>query len=182
MVKPKRTPLILMAGLLLLALLLYLYGERWLRRVLLYLSHASWAREIVTNFPPAWLVASRFVAGETIEDALNTTRTLNSRGMSTTMDFLGESVTDPTEAAAARDHILEMLDRIHQTGLNANVSVKLSQLGLKLDPALAQDNLRLLLERARQYNNKVRIDMEESALVDVTLKIYHTLRFQERFD
>ena len=67
----KRLPLLL--PLLLGAILLYLYGEKWLRAVLLYFSHAAWARQLVTAFPPAWYVASRFVAGETIADAMRTT-------------------------------------------------------------------------------------------------------------
>jgi proline dehydrogenase len=154
----------------------FLYGEKWLRAVFLHLAGAAWARRIVTGFAPAWYVASRFVAGETREDAIEASRILNSNGMAVTVDFLGESVTDPSEAEAARDEILRLLDRIQETGVSAGVSVKLSQLGLKLDPELAHDNVLRIVERAAEYGNFVRIDMEESAVVDVTLDIHRRLR------
>lgn len=162
--------------------LLYRNGEAWLRSLLLYLSRASWARTLVTGFPPAWMVASRFVAGESVDEAIGATRQLNSRGLMATMDYLGESVSAAGEANAARDQILFLLDRIHAANVDSNVSLKLSQLGLNIDENLAVNNLRMILQRARQYNRRVRIDMEESALVDVTLDIYRRLRFGEGFD
>lgn len=162
--------------------LLYRNGEAWLRSVLLYLSRAGWARTLVTGFGPAWLVARRFVAGESVDEAIAAAQQLNARKMAVTLDFLGESVTATAEAIAARDQILWLLDRIHSAGVDANVSLKLSQLGLKLDENLAVDNLRAILLRARQYNRRVRIDMEESALVDTTLDIYRRLRHGEGFE
>jgi proline dehydrogenase len=176
---PPRRPrarLPFLIALLLTVLALYLYGEKWLRALLLYLSGAPWARRVVTGFPPAWYVAGRFVSGETCEDAMRASRTLNAKGMQVTLDFLGESVSDPAEARAARDEILSLLDRIRDAGVNASVSVKLTQLGLKVDPALAHENMQQILERARQRGNFVRIDMEESAVVDTTLDIYRRLR------
>ena len=161
--------------------LLYRFGEQWLHLLLLYLSGAGWAREIVSNLPIAQKVAFRFVAGETVDDAIDTARTLNNQGLSTTMDFLGESVTSAADATAARDEIIRLLDRIHKTGINANVSVKLSQLGLKIDPELTHDNMRLILERAQHCNNRIRIDMEESAVTDATLAIYRRLRDNDGF-
>jgi proline dehydrogenase len=162
--------------------LLYRNGETWLRSLLLYLSRAGWARSLVTGFPPAWLVASRFVAGESVDEAIDATRKLNTRGLMATMDYLGESVSQASEANAARDQILFLLDRIHAANIDSNVSLKLSQLGLNIDENLAVNNLHMILQRARQYNRRVRIDMEESALVDVTLDIYRRLRFGEGFD
>jgi len=156
--------------------LLYRFGEGWLRRALLYLSGAAWARRIVSNLDVAWAVASRFVAGETVSGAMAAAQALNAAGMRVTLDYLGESVTTATEANSARDEILNLLDQIEATGVNANVSVKLSQLGVKIDPALALANVRQIAEKARAYNNKVRIDMEDSPLVDTTLEIYRTLR------
>jgi proline dehydrogenase len=156
--------------------LLYRFGEGWLRRALLYLSGAAWARRIVSNLDVAWAVASRFVAGETVSGAMAAAQALNAAGMRVTLDYLGESVTTATEANSARDEILNLLDQIEVTGVNANVSVKLSQLGVKIDPALALANVRQIAEKARAYNNKVRIDMEDSPLVDTTLEIYRTLR------
>lgn len=163
------------------AVLLYRFGEQWLHLLLLYLSAATWAREIVSSLPLAQKVALRFVAGETVDDAIDAAQTLNNQGLSATMDFLGESVTSPADAAAARNEILRLLDRIHETGVNANVSVKLSQLGLKIDPELAHDNVRQIMERARQHDNKIRIDMEESAVTDATLAIYRRLRDDDGF-
>ena len=161
--------------------LFYWFGEYWLHLLLLYLSGALWARELVSSLPIAQKVASRFVAGETLEDAITAARALNNTGLAATMDFLGESVTNAADAVAARDEILRLLDCIHETGVNANVSVKLSQLGLKIDPELTHENGRLILERARQYNNKIRIDMEDSAVTDTTLAIYRRLRDEDGF-
>jgi proline dehydrogenase len=172
-------PLLFLLGI---AALIYWFGEHWLREALLYLSGAGWARRIVTEFPLAWRVASRFVAGETVEDAIIITRRLNENGMSVTMDLLGESVARREEAIAARNQIRKLLERIHTSRIDANVSVKLSQLGLNIDPELALDNMRLILTTAREVDNRVRIDMEDSPLVDVTLDIYRTLRDEEGFD
>ncbi len=169
-------PFLLFFFLLLSSVLLYLFGETWLRKILLYLSTAAWARKLVSSLPMAQPVARRFVAGESRSEALAVARELNAKGMLVTLDYLGESVTNAPEAIDARDEILQLLDAIHAENLNANVSVKLSQLGLKLDENLAFDNVYLLLERAQQYNNKIRIDMEESGVLDVTLEIYRTLR------
>jgi proline dehydrogenase len=163
-------------------LLLYRNGENWLRSLLLYLSRAGWARSLVTGFPPAWRMASRFVAGESVDEAIEVAQQLNRRGLNTTLDFLGESVQTAAEANTARDQILYLLERIQAAGVDANVSLKLSQLGLKLDENLAVTNLRMILQRAHHYGRRVRIDMEESALVDVTLDIYRRLRFGEAFD
>jgi proline dehydrogenase len=161
--------------------LLYQFGEQWLHLLLLYLSGAVWARTIVSKLPVAQKVAFRFVAGETVDDAIDTARTLNNQGLSATMDFLGESVTSAADATAARDEIIRLLDHINKSEVNANVSVKLSQLGLKIDPELTHDNMQQILERAQQHNNKIRIDMEESAVTDATLAIYRRLRDDDGF-
>lgn len=162
-------------------LIFHRYGERWLHLLLLYLSKATWARQIVTQISLVHSVARRFIAGEDIAAAIATAQTLNAKGMSVTMDFLGESVTNPDEAAAARDEIKAMLQAIEANQLNANVSVKLSQLGLHIDKSLALENGRAILAEAERHNNKVRIDMEESALTDVTLEIYRRLRDEAGF-
>lgn len=175
MSKQKRSTRLPLLALLILAILLYFYGEAWLRAFLLYLSYAGWARRLVTGFPPAWYVASRFVAGETIDDAMRATAELNTEGITATMDYLGESITDPGEANASRNEILNLLDAIEDTGADAGVSVKLSQIGLKIDPDLALENMRRILERAQSHGRFVRIDMEESKVVDATLDVYHTL-------
>ncbi len=162
--------------------LLFFFAETWLRHLLLYLSTAIWARKVVSSFPIARQVARRFVAGESIDDAVRITRELNNKGMHVTLNYLGESVSNIYEAMDARDEILRLLNRIHAEGLDANVSIKPSQLGLKLDAQLALDNLRLILEQARSQDNWIRIDMEESATVDTTLDIYRALRYDHGFD
>ncbi len=170
------------AALIILSLLLYQNGAKWLRSVLIYLSHAKWARDLVTGHSLANRVSSRFVAGESIGEAVDTARTLNLKGMTVTVDFLGESVTDKDVAIASADEIVDLLDSIDSSGVNANVSVKLSQLGLRIDEELALTNMRRILNHARGYNNKVRIDMEESDVVDTTLALYRKLRDEDGFD
>jgi len=159
------------------AVFLYKFGERWLQLLLLYLSGARWARDFVSRIPLAQRVANRFVAGYDIDTALNVARSLESEGMLVTMDYLGESVSTVEDAISAKDQILALLDRIEDNNdITANVSVKLSQLGLNIDPILAQENVRELLHRAQQYDNKIRIDMEDSGVTDLTLNIYRTLQ------
>lgn len=177
-----RLSLPLILGSVLLTFLIYQYGEKWLRNVLIYLSHASWARDIVSSLPLAKQVAGRFVAGETAEEAMATTQSLNNQAMLVTLDYLGESVTDSAEAIASKDEILSLFKKIYDNGVRANVSIKLSQLGLKINPELALDNLRQILQEAKKYNNRVRIDMEESQVVDATFKIYRNVRDKDGFD
>lgn len=168
-------PILLIA--LLVSGLLFLFAESWLRMLLLYLSSATWARSLVSSMPMANRVARRFVAGESVDDAVTATRELNNKGMLVTLDFLGESVTNIYEAMDARDEILRLIKVINDEELDANVSIKLSQIGLKLDEQLALDNARMVAEQAQRYGNKLRIDMEESEVVDATLDIYHALRY-----
>lgn len=178
----RRTAIPVSVVILLGAGLLYWFGESWLRHLLLYLSTAEWARNMVSSLPVARTVARRFVAGETIDDAVAVTGQLNGRGMHVTIDYLGESVSTLAEAQAARDEILRLLDRIAEEELDATVSIKLSQLGLKIDPEKTYDFVCSLVDKASTLNNRIRIDMEESAVVDVTFDIYRRLRFHEGFD
>ncbi len=153
-----------------------------LRRFLLYLSTAAWARGIVTHLGLARRVALRFVAGEKPEDALRVTHELNQRGLLVTLDYLGESVKqaeDTNEVVATYRHILE---QIHQRGLQASVSLKLTHLGLDISEELCQNNLRHILTDAQQYHIPLTIDMESSDYVDVTLRLYRTMRDEYGFD
>lgn len=179
--KPRLSKIILLFIFLVMAALLYRYGEYWLHLLLLYLSGAVWARKIVSSLPIAHNVAARFVAGETVDDAIDAARILNARGMATTMDYLGESVTTTADAIAAKDEILRLLDKIQEHGIDANVSVKLSQLGLKINQDLVLDNMRQILIRAVNNNNNIRIDMEESGVTQATLDIYRRLRDEDGF-
>ena len=122
------------------------------------------------------LGASRFVAGETLDECVEILRGLNERGLHANTTLLGEDVHDEAEAAAAVEAYLEILARIHAEGLRVNVALKLTHLGLDVGEALALENLRRIVGRAGELGNFVRIDMESSAAVDPTLRIYRALR------
>ncbi len=145
------------------------------RSFFIYISKAAWARKIVTRWPVAWRAASRFIAGERLEDALQTTRSLNQKGMAVTLDHLGEHTTNPREARQATQHILDILEAIDESGLRANVSLKLTQIGLALGYEICRENLAMILERARQCQTFVRLDMEDYPWVDSTLQLYREL-------
>ena len=121
--------------------------------------------------PIARPLASRFVAGETLEEALAVARRLNTEGIDFTLDHLGESVTTLEEAAAARDVYLRALDAIHDSGLRGNVSLKLTQFGLDIDPHACRTNVEQLVRRAAELESFVRIDMESSAYTGRTLEL-----------
>ncbi len=147
-----------------------------LRVTLLYLSQASWAQHLALNFPPIRRTARRFVAGETLDDALNTTQQLNESGLLVTLDHLGESVEDAEHARQAADAYLELLDAIASHGLQASVSLKLTHLGLDIDEALCVENLRRVVQRARERGTHVTIDMESSDYTDATLRVFRRVR------
>ena len=119
--------------------------------------------------------ARRFIAGETIEEAIAVARTVSARGVLVTLDLLGESVTNLDEAAAATREYLEVVEAVTASNVERNISLKLTQLGLDVDKATAIDNIRKILERAEPAGFFVRIDMESSAYTDVTLEIFETL-------
>jgi len=146
-----------------------------LRAILLYLSNASWARRIVTGWGVARRMASRFIAGDEIGQALQAVRRLNEEGLFTSLDHLGEGVTNTQEALEATDAYIEVLQQLNDTGVRSNCSLKLSQLGLALDPELALSNMRCIATRAREFETMVRIDMEDSSTVDETLSIQRKL-------
>jgi proline dehydrogenase len=116
-------------------------------------------------------VASRYVAGETLEDALATVRALAAEGAMATLDVLGESVTREEQTEATRDHYLNVIDAIASTGLDANVSVKATAVGLAIDPALALQNCTDICMRAAAHGMFVRIDMEDSPYTESTLRL-----------
>jgi len=119
--------------------------------------------------------ARRFIAGETVAEAIEAARALEARGISHTLDLLGESVTTLDGAYAATRDYLAMVDAVVQAGIGRNLSLKLTQLGIDADKASAIDNLRRILERAEPAGFFVRIDMESSAYTSVTLEIFETL-------
>jgi proline dehydrogenase len=146
-----------------------------LRRAILAAADSPLARRFVSRYGMR-LGASRFVAGETLDEAVVTLRRLNDQGLRTNTTLLGEGVAEPAETLRVVEAYEEILRRIDSEQLQTNVALKLSHLGVLIDEELAYANLERLLGEAARLGNFIRIDMEESALVDVTLRIYRRLR------
>src|SRR2546430_3066881 len=143
-----------------------------LRAVFLWLSEQPRIFRFVRKNRLARKMASRFVAGETIDEAMATVRDLNASNLSASLDLLGESVLHAEEAQRACRTYLDLLERIHSAGANANVSVKLTQMGLDIDEQLCVNNLRAIIGKAKQYESFVRIDMEQSSYTAKTLQLF----------
>jgi proline dehydrogenase len=119
--------------------------------------------------------ARRFIAGESVEEAIDAARTMEQQGLAITLDLLGESVTSSDEAAAATKAYLEVIEAVEKAGIGRNISLKLTQLGLDVDRATCIDNLRRVLDRANSANFFVRIDMEASTYTDATFDALETV-------
>ncbi len=145
-----------------------------LRSLLIYLSHAEWARRIVTRWKFARKAASRFIAGEELEDAIRVVKALNSKNINATLDHLGEHTSNSEISRQATQDIIKILERIDQEGIRSNVSIKLTQIGLALDEDLCTDNLNKILTTAVALNTFVRIDMEDSQWVEKTLQLFQS--------
>jgi proline dehydrogenase len=143
-----------------------------LGRLVIAVAGRGWIRRLVTEHRWGRAVAIRFVAGETLDDAVRVTRELNGRGVGVSFDHLGEHTTDLRLAVQARDDYLACIDRIACEGLDAGISVKLTQLGLGLDDSLAEQSLRTLASRAAVGGIGVTIDMEESVFTERTIDLY----------
>ncbi|NOZ93928.1 MAG: proline dehydrogenase [Acidobacteria bacterium] len=124
-------------------------------------------------------VASRYVAGETLDDAVAVIRKLNGEGAMATVDLLGEEVTERAKAEAAVREYVRIFDTIEELGLDCNVSIKPTLLGLRIDEGFCLENMATIAERASHHGNFVRIDMEDHSCTDATLRAYRTL--QDRF-
>ncbi|NUQ86688.1 MAG: proline dehydrogenase family protein [Anaerolineales bacterium] len=146
-----------------------------LRSILIYLSKASWAQKLVMSWGVAWWAASRFVAGEKIEDAIRAIRELNANGINATLDHLGEHTSTVEEANKATNDILAILDEIDKAGVKSNVSIKLTQIGMGLDEEICRQNLVRILEQARRHANFIRIDIEDTPYTDITISIYKSV-------
>jgi proline dehydrogenase len=142
-----------------------------LRSFFIYLSKASWARKLVTNWSIAWRMASRFVSGETLGDAIQAIKELNKKGINATLDHLGEHTDTPELASQATVDIIQALDAIQNSGVRTNVSIKLTQIGLGISPDLCRDNLERIVSHAAELNNFIRVDMEDSPVTQITLDI-----------
>src|SRR5579862_9350531 len=128
-----------------------------------------------------FFLAKRFVPGVTIESAIAAVRELNAAGMSATLDFLGEDVLERSAAIKTRDEYFEMLDAIRKSGVDSNVSVKLTAMGLLVDEDFGLDNLLAIMDRARANADPfVRIDMEGSAVTDATLRVFERAFAREK--
>jgi proline dehydrogenase len=143
-----------------------------IRSALLFLSNQGQVFRFVRNNRLAKGFANRFVAGETLQTALDAVARLNERGISASLDLLGESVHNEAEARSAGREYLTMLDRIYERKADANVSVKLTAMGLDVSEELCVAIMQDILQRAREYRTFVRIDMESSAYTERTLDLF----------
>lgn len=143
-----------------------------LRNALLYLSNQPTIFKFVRNNGLAKKFARRFVAGETAAEALDAVRALNDSGITASLDLLGESVTNEAEARQAGREYIRLLDMIRDRNLDANVSVKLTAMGLDISEELCIAVMHEVLDRARQHHNFVRLDMESSEYTERTLRLF----------
>jgi proline dehydrogenase len=149
-----------------------------LRSVILGITKRRWVRRLATG-RVGQLVARRFVAGEDIEDALKTVKALNERGMTASLDYLGENVRDATAANAAADTYRAVIERVEAAGLEANLSMKLTQMGLDLDPEVAIGNAAIVAARAVEADSSVTLDMEDHHYTEPTIET--ALRLADRY-
>jgi proline dehydrogenase len=143
------------------------------RNVLLSASESRWLRERVVKLPFVRRAVSRFMPGERVDDALAATRAL---GIGTVLTRLGENLRSADEADGVARHYLEVLDRVRAEGLDVEISVKPTQLGLDFSREQCERHLAALAERARSYGNWVWVDIESTAYTEATLDIYRRLR------
>ncbi|MDR3668917.1 MAG: proline dehydrogenase family protein [Ignavibacteriaceae bacterium] len=126
--------------------------------------------------PVVGFFSKRYIAGESIDDAIRVTRELNKQGIYATIDVLGESVKNKEEAIDSKNKALEVLNTIIKFNLKANLSIKPTQMGLAIDEDFAYDQVRTLVQNAREINSFVRIDMEDSPYTDATFRLFRKLK------
>lgn len=146
------------------------------RSALIYLSRHEGLKDFAARFSFFKKLTTRFVAGESIDEATAFIRELNAEGCSASFDHLNESVANAAEAEGEVAEYQQILQTIDDTGINSNVSIKLTQFGLELDPELAYKNARAVVADAAQRGHFVRVDMESSAVTQVTIDIFKRLR------
>lgn len=146
--------------------------EALFRSLFLWLSRSNWLRRTATRLPIAYRIASRFIAGETAGEAIAVVRDLRSGGMLCTVDILGEDVTNEVEAVRARDAYLTLLEEIRAQGVESDVSLKLTQLGLDLGIDFCAKNVTAIVARANDLGIFVCIDMEDSSRTARTLEVW----------
>jgi proline dehydrogenase len=146
-----------------------------MKSTLLHLSRSEGFKSFLTRFKSFNNVTRRFVAGEGLGDAVEAIRQLNQKKITASFDHLGESITSEAETRREVSEYLRVLDAISENGLDSNVSVKLTQLGLDISSEVCYDNTRAIVEAAARHQNFVRIDMEDSPKTDATLEIFRRL-------
>lgn len=146
------------------------------RSALIYLSRQEGLKEFAARFSLFKKLTTRFIAGETIDEAIAAIREINAGGCTASFDHLNEGVTNAKATEAEVAEYLNVLARIDETGIKSNVSIKLTQFGLEIDPELAYRNARRILEDAKRRANFVRVDMEGSNVTQATLDIFNRLR------
>jgi len=146
------------------------------RSALIYLSRQEGLKEFAARFSLFKKLTTRFIAGETIDEAIAAIREVNAHGCTASFDHLNEGVTNAKATEAEVTEYLNVLARIDDTGIKSNVSIKLTQFGLEIDPELAYRNARRIVEDAKRRGNFVRVDMEGSNVTQVTLDIFNRLR------
>ncbi len=143
-----------------------------IRSVVLGITERSITKKLVTDTPIGRSVARRFVTGESLDSAVAATESLNASGMAVSLDHLGEHVTNLEEARKAKQSYIACLKAIQRSGLDANISIKLTQLGLGLDDDVAASHVDEIASAASKVETTVTIDMEESAYTEATISIY----------
>lgn len=143
-------------------------------RVVLAATQHPLVAKTVTETAPGRLVAERFVAGDDLDSATATASELNGRGLAVSLDLLGEEVHDRASALSATDEYVASIDRIEAAGIDGNISIKLTQLGLAFDRGLAAESLDRLAVRAGQIGSTVTVDMEASEFTDATVDVYES--------
>ena len=151
-------------------------ATRAMRASLLTLSRRRWLGRLATRLPVSRQVVGRFIAGQTLDEALDVLEAVQGAGLLTTIDVLGEAVTSAELARAAAGRYVDTLDALRARGLEGNVSLKLSQMGLDVDPAQCRQNVARIFARAAETGAFVRIDMEDHTKVDATLALWRDLR------
>ena len=142
----------------------------------------KWFNKIIVGIMPIfpksfiWLFSRRYIAGKTLADAVRKTQELNGMGCFATIDVLGEEIMTLEEATQSKEECIRVLETIHENGLDANLSLKLTSLGLRIDKEQCIKNVREIIQKAKELKNFVRIDMEDSTCTDDTLDIYRRLR------
>lgn len=151
-----------------------------LRNLLLRLSRSTTLQDFIMGFSVSRRMSRRFVAGETLKEAIEAIRSLNQRGILATIDHLGEDVTSEEEARQAVEEYLRALDGLAESGVDSGVSLKLTQMGLDLGQSFCQGNVAQIVERAKRHGIFVRIDIEDSPHTERTIQVYRALR--QRYD